>query len=134
MKRTTILGGTATFLLVASALAHAGAGWTELSRTLAAEGVTADTRGSVAAGWLFGSVAMGVFAGILARTTIQSRRGPVDSVPSLLIGAAYLGFGLAGFWLRGGRTHYLGFVVVGILVAAFGGCAWADAVRRAPRA
>ncbi len=120
MKVRVGLGITAAVLLLASALAHSFLGWPAMRSALESAGAGKELTGALAAGWSFGSVAMVVFGMIVLFSALAVRRGekPRRLTPAV-IALGYLGFGLSAYVLRGGNTHFLLFVGLGLLVAAF---------------
>jgi hypothetical protein len=109
-----IVGG---LLIAASSFAHAFAGWPPLREALVATGVGADLLGALAAGWIFGSVAMLVLGLLAALDGARLRAGTATSLAAArLVGLAYLAFGLAAYVARDLNPHFLGFVALGLLV------------------
>jgi hypothetical protein len=126
-SRAAGLGYAAGGLLVLAAFAHAFTGWPPLRVALEAHAVGADTAGALAAGWFFGSAAMLGFGAALIAMARDAGRGTLgSSAPAWAIAAAFAAFGLAAWVLRDVRPHFLAFIAIGALVAAF-----AVAARRA---
>ena len=71
----------------------------------------------MAIGWLFGSVAMGAFGAIALVAGLGVPGG--GYVSALIVGLAYGGFGAVTYALHR-DPHFLGFVVIGLLVVAGG--------------
>lgn len=118
--KTGWFGVLVGLLLLASAAAHALAGWPPFRESLTGAGVEADEVGALAAGWYFGSAAMLAFGLLVlqqARRRLRSQR--VDGGPLWIVALAYVAFGAAAFALRGGNPHFLGFVATGCLTALF---------------
>jgi len=115
MRRWLLAAGG--ILLVASSFAHAFAGWPPQRAALEAAGVEVDLIGGLTVGWYFGSVAMFAFGAIALRDAWEvSRDGGARTGASALIGLAYLLFGARALFYRGFNPHFLGFIVIGLLV------------------
>lgn len=123
MRSRAITGFIAAALLLASAVAHGVMGWPELRASLAQVGAGTDLIGGVGAGWLFGSVAMAVFAAQVFMTARGLWRGkPVNAGSVVAIGLRYLLFGLSALALLHVSPPLVSFVVVGALLLVF--AAW----------
>ncbi|MEZ6016893.1 MAG: hypothetical protein R3F49_17370 [Planctomycetota bacterium] len=104
---------TAGALLVVAGIAHAF-GFAQFDAGLAE--VAPDTRGGLHAGWLWGSVTFVALGAITLGASRRWRRA-IDPRPTVLPTAiALLVFGGVGFVARGLDPHFLGFVVLGLLV------------------
>jgi hypothetical protein len=122
--RTAALGYCTGVLLLAAALAHAFAGWPPLRAALDAQGVGPDIAGALAAGWLFGSAAMCAFGLVLMAMARDVRRGVLGSTaPAWVVAAAFGAFGFVAWVLRDFNPHFLAFIAMGALVAAFAAAA-----------
>ena len=118
MKAQAVVGGIGGILLVASSLAHTLLGLPPLRASLRQVGADRDLMETVTVGWLFGSVAMLSFGLILLIRSVRLTRGKtVESAPSLIIGICYVLFGLTAFLSTGLNPHFLGFILIGVLVA-----------------
>lgn len=106
-------------LLLLSALAHALAGWPPIARDLLASGVPTELIAGLRVGWYFGSAAMLAFAAIALHGAYAVwREQPAPLSALRLIGLTYLGFGLAAFVYRDFNSHFLTFMVLGVLLLA----------------
>jgi hypothetical protein len=101
-------------LLVASAAAHAFAGWPPLGGALRETGVDPNIIAALSVGWWFGSVAMATF-GVLVLLAARRLHGPEPLARrvGLVIGLAYLLFGIAASVYRFPNPHFLFFVAMG---------------------
>ena len=119
MKTRTVIAWIAGMLLLVSGLAHAFFGWPPLRNALQQVNVDADLIETAKIGWLFGSVAMFAFGLIVLSRAVQLSRGRQgDRAPALVIGICYVAFGLAAFIGTGRNPHFLGFILIGVLVTA----------------
>jgi len=99
-----------------SSIAHAALGWPAMRSALQEAAAPADLIGSLAAGWLFGSVAMAAFGVVTLICGARLRRDDRSGVAIILvIAAGYLLFGLAAFITHDFNTHFLLFVATGLL-------------------
>jgi hypothetical protein len=109
------IGGS---LLVASAGAHAFAGWPPQRKLLAQAGNEADLINGLALGWYFGSVAMLAFGVVVLRDARALGRHPAHVTgAAAIIGIAYAAFGLWALFYKGFNPHFIGFIVIGLLIA-----------------
>lgn len=109
-----LVGGVLVFL---SSFAHAFAGWPFQRNALVAAGVGADLVASLQIGWCFGSVAMAAFGlVVLGIAVARLRRRPAATWPAGVIGAAYVLFGAGVIVAHGFSGHFVGFIVLGLLV------------------
>jgi hypothetical protein len=114
MRHALVLAAGA--LMEVSSIAHAGLGWPMMARALRDAGLDADLTGALAAGWIFGSVAMLGFGGIVLQAGVRMRRGDPSGIPAVrIIAAAYVLFGAGAFVLRDFNPHFLLFVGTGLL-------------------
>jgi len=114
MRALLVMVAGAVMLL--SAGAHAGLGWPVMKSALRDAGAPADLTGALAAGWLFGSVAMAVFGIITLMCGARLKRADRSGVAVIMvIAAGYLLFGLAAFITHDFNPHFLLFVVTGLL-------------------
>ena len=66
---------------------------------------------------------MAIFGTVVLTAAIAALRGPLPSTaPLWLIAAGYLAFGLAAFTWIDANVHFLGYAMIGLVVAA--GAAW----------
>lgn len=109
------IGGT---LLVLSSAAHAFLGWPAVSAELKQVSADHDLNMTVAIGWIFGSVAMLTYGLIVLRLALRLLRGKqTDSGAVLIVGVSYAAFGLGAFLWTSFDPHFIGFVVIGLIVA-----------------
>lgn len=120
LPRRAVLATLVAILLAASAAAHATLGWPPFRAELLERGMPAEAVGALAAGWYFGSIAMGLFAGIAWHVAKLLRQGQAAFVSLRIIGAGYLVFGLGACLLRNYDPHFLGFAGIGVLALAAG--------------
>lgn len=119
MKIRTVAGLIGGALLVLSSFAHAFLGWPALEAELKQAGVDLDLTRALGIGWIFGSVAMLTFGLIVLRLGLRSLRGKqTDSGAVLIVGVSYTAFGLGAFFWTHFNPHFIGFVVIGLIVAA----------------
>lgn len=112
--RGLLAGGVAICL---AGMAHAVGGWPPLADALRQEGADGDLISALALGWLFGSAAMLTCGAIvLAARADLKRGGTMGAVACRCVGLLYLLFGVAAFAYRFPNPHFLGFVVLGMLV------------------
>ncbi len=117
MKRSArILCLASGALLLAGALAHAFLGWPQLGQALRAASISTGTIGALAAGWYFGGACMLAFAAITFSAGLSNRGAMRPSVPLFAIAITYFLFGWVAFVLRHFNPHFLGFVVLGLIV------------------
>lgn len=103
--------------LVVSAFGHALAGWPPLYASLVRTDADTEVVRALWAGWHFGSAAMLAFGAITVSAVVRSRRGDAPSpVPLIVIAVALVGFGAVASFVVGVSSHFLGFVVVGVLL------------------
>jgi hypothetical protein len=120
MKLRGILGLTTGVLLVLSSLAHAFLGLPPLRAELGAAGVSADASGAIAIGWYFGSVAMAAFGLIVLTSAINVLNGKLGGLRAVQwIALAYFLFGVAAFVADRLNPHFVGFIVIGVLLGVF---------------
>jgi hypothetical protein len=104
-------------LIIASAFAHALAGWPRIYPALVASSLPADLIGGLATGWYFGSVSMLAFGLITFLTGVSSlRSGTVSAIPLKLISLTFAAFGIFAFISQGYAPHFLIFIIMGLLV------------------
>jgi hypothetical protein len=112
----TMTGGV---LLLLSALAHGLLGWPAVRAELTGAGVGPKLLPGMAIGWLFGSFSMAIFGIIVFWSGRSWWRGrAVWSVPACVIGAGYGLFGVAALIFNGGGPHFIGFILIGVIVVA----------------
>ena len=104
-------------LLVASAGAHAFAGWPPQRDMLVQAGTDAELVAGLTLGWYFGSVAMLAFGVVVLRDAWLLKRNPAHAPgAAAIIGVGYLAFGMRALFYRGFNPHFLGFVAIGLVI------------------
>jgi len=109
----------AGILLLLTAAAHAFIGWPAIREELLASEAPGSLVRAIGIGWLYGSAAMLTF-GVIALTvwwwaqTGKMMMGRVAGVIALL----YLGFGTWAFFYSSLNPHFIGFIVLGVLLGA----------------
>ena len=118
-KARKAVGVIAGLMILISALAHAFLGWPAMAEALddviTDDAGAVDLLGALAVGWYFGSMAMVVFALIVLRMALRD----ADTCAGRFIAVGYLVFGLAAWLARDFNPHFLIFVAIGALLAAF---------------
>ena len=109
--------GTTGALLVLSGIAHALHGWVELRRELQQASVPADLAREALIGWWYGSGAMLAFGVIAILAGVVGGKDAPASALVVPVSLLYLSFGIGAFALTGGNPHFLGFIVLGALLA-----------------
>lgn len=99
--------------LLGSAYAHAFLGWPSFKQQLIDFGVSSHVIGAINAGWYFGSLCMLAFAAL----SLWHARYGGQQIALRFAAVVYLIFGIGGFLLREFNTHYLAFVLCGVLMA-----------------
>lgn len=119
MKIRAGAGLAGGWLLVLSSAAHAFLGWPAIHAAIKQTNANEELTTDVTIGWLFGSVAMLAFGLIVLWFGLRLWRGQnVDSRPVMIIAVCYFGFGLAAFFWTRFNQHFIGFMVIGLLVSA----------------
>jgi hypothetical protein len=114
-----VAGIVAGAMLLLSFVAHTVLGTREMGRALAATNAPPDLVRGLLVGWVFGGVGMLVFGVLSLRLFLALRRGEREStVPALLIGLAYVGFGLWALAWSGFDPFFTVFIVPGLLLVA----------------
>jgi hypothetical protein len=109
-----LVGG---ILLVASAGAHAFAGWPPLRALLVQAENDPELVAGLTVGWYFGSVAMLAFGVVVLRDAWMLKHDLAHATgAAAIIGAAYLLFGLRALFYRGFNPHFLGFILIGLVI------------------
>ncbi len=126
VKSVSIAGYVFACFLLFSGVAHSAAGWPAVRKDLIAAGLQSDSAalGAAAAGWLFGSLCMFVFAAVFWQVTRQiakQRAFPGIAAIPLAIGVAYFIFGVGGCVLRHISLHFVVFAITGILFVIWSG-------------
>lgn len=104
-------------LLILSAGAHAFLGWPMLRGELQKSRVDDGLIQGVGIGWLYGSAAMLTFGALVLTAWWWTRTGRiVAATVSALISLLYLGFGTWALLESGFEPHFIGFVVIGLLL------------------
>jgi hypothetical protein len=107
-----------TMLLLLSSAAHAFLGWPPIRTALEQSSVAEDLIGGLAVGWYFGSASMMAFAFIVFIAWLQTRGHKVDARGAVAaISVTYIVFGSTAFVARSFNPHFLGFIVIGLIVA-----------------
>ena len=105
-------------LLVACSGAHAFAGWPAQHQLLLQGGNDADLIHGLAIGWYFGSLAMLAFGVVVLRDARALGRDPAHVTgAAAIVGIAYAAFGLWALFYKGFNPHFIGFIVIGLLIA-----------------
>ena len=118
-KIRIILGFVAGAILVASSGAHVFLGWPAIRKLLRDAHVPNDLLGGVMIVWEFGGVAMLTFGCIVLWLFTQLINGRSTSLrPALLIGIAYVAFGVWALALGGLSPFFLLFIIPGLLLVA----------------
>lgn len=106
------------FITLSSA-AHAFLGWPGLAAELEPFNPSDSVRQTVAIGWTFGSaamLAMGLVT-LLAFAELPRAGAALASRVALVIGLAYLAFGIGAFAYSSGNPHFFGFMAIGLLLS-----------------
>ena len=120
MRGRGILGLISGLLLVLSSLAHAFLGFPPLRTQLTASAAAEDVVGALAIGWYFGSAAMATFGLIVLTSGANALKGKPSGLAAVRwIALAYALFGLAAFFADGMNPHFLGFIVIGLLLGVY---------------
>ena len=119
-KWRIVVGLVVGVLFVVSAAAHSLLGWKELGAGLAKVSAPPDLARGLAIGWHFGGAAMLAFGVIVILLFLEARRNPAVSLrPALVIGATYVVFGDAAFFLGAFNPFFfLAFILPGLLLVA----------------
>lgn len=118
MKIRAVAGIVGGLLLLLSSAAHAFLGWPAVSAAIKTTNATAELTTDLMVGWMFGSVAMLTFGLIVLLFGLRLWRGcEADRRPVMVIAACYFGFGLAAFAWTHYDPHFVGFMVIGAIVA-----------------
>ena len=114
-----ILGFVAGAILIASSGAHAFLGWPAIRLQLLRAHVPNDLLGGMMVVWQFGGVAMLTFGCIVLWLFTNLINGRSVSLrPALLIGIAYVAFGLWALAIGGLSPFFLLFIIPGLLLIA----------------
>jgi hypothetical protein len=104
--------------MAVAAIPHALLGWGQMRAGLEKAQASAELIGALCAGWLFGSAAMVALGAVVLSAARRISKGlGFDAVALYCIALAYLVFGLGAFSLRHGNPHFLGFALLGALLA-----------------
>lgn len=118
-KVRIVLGFVAGAILVASSGAHTFLGWPAIRKLLRDAHVPNDLLGGVMVVWQFGGVAMLTFGCIVLWLFTQLINGRSMSLrPALLIGLAYVAFGIWALAMGGLSPFFLLFIIPGLLLVA----------------
>lgn len=118
MRIRAVAGLAGGSLLLLSSVAHAFLGWPAVSTAIKDTNATAELTTDIAIGWLFGSVAMLAFGLIVLLFGVRLWQGKTaDRRPVIVIAVCYFGFGLGAFFWTHFHPHFIGFMVIGFIVA-----------------
>jgi hypothetical protein len=117
MRIRAIAALVAGCLLVLSSMAHAFLGWPAVLAELNEINASAEFISGLRAGWLFGSTSMLAFGLIVLVYAVQLWRGKdAERKPSAIIAVCYLIFGIGAFFTTNFDPHFIGFIVIGLIV------------------
>jgi hypothetical protein len=116
--RRASLAALVAVLTGLGAVAHAVLGWPPTRALLVVAGVDAGLVGALGASWLFGAIAMAMFAAICWHVAVLLRQGRPTFVTLRIIGTGYLAFGIGAFGFRHFNPFFLGFAAIGLLALA----------------
>ena len=120
MKSQALFGMTIGILVILSSFAHAFLGWPAMHDVLQTTNTNSDLIGAMSVGWHFGSVAMFTFGCIILFTAVEVwQEKNVQRGYIFIISLAYLLFGSVVFVVRNYNTHFLLFVITGVLTGLF---------------
>jgi hypothetical protein len=109
------------------AFGHALLGWPPIVAQLRSASVDPDLIAGISVGWHFGSIAM-VALGVVVIASAAGVASHASAFRSALtVGASYICFGLGAAVFRSPKPQFLGFIVIGVLIASA-----AFRARRAP--
>ena len=113
-----ILGLIAGVVMAASGIAHSAVGWRALQQTLRTTNVPDDVSRGLAVPWHFAGMTM-VLSGVLAAMTVlRMRGGTLTAWPAVVVGAAWILFGLWGLVAVKRDATFLMFIIPGALLLA----------------
>ena len=114
-----LVGGAA---ILASAVVHGVINVPHLREDMLEIGMRPSLFGAISLVLYFSVVAMFAFAALVLNAAISLLRGKVpQSVPLWLIGGSYLIFGFVAFVRIDPNAHFLGYALMGLLVAVGAG-------------
>lgn len=120
MNSRVVVGILGAVLLIASSWAHAFLGWPHFREILTKANVDADSIGSLAVGWHFGSVSMLTIGLIVLMAAIRVQQGKYAATEGIkVVAIAYIAFGGAAFYFRNFEPSFLMFVATGLLIGWF---------------
>lgn len=115
-KWRAVVGILASVFLLFSAFAHSLMGWPELRLQLEIAATTPDLMRGLQVSWIFGGVAMLVFGILLLRQYLRAWRGEsFHPETSIVVGRAYLGFGLWAILAVERNPFYVVFLIPGAM-------------------
>ena len=112
--RLIILGGTLSVLLAGP---HAFLGWPSIAEGLVAARVDPDLVAGISVGWYFGSLSMVALGSVVLLVAHAARTDLWAFRAALVVGLAYVAFGVAALLYRSPRPQFGAFLVTGILIA-----------------
>ena len=106
-------------IMVLSSAAHGLLGWPAMRTELNKIGAAQDLSHALATGWYFGSVAMLAFGLITILSGLRLKRNDRSGASTLaIIAAGYIVFGTCALVQSGFNTHFLLFILTGVLAGA----------------
>jgi len=118
--KTGIFGFFVSSVLFSSGCAHGFFGWPPFKDSLLAKQVEPQTIDALAVGWFFGTASMLAFASVVLLQAISQIRGlPAAPGASWIVAVTYVVFGSCAFVFRDFNSHFILFVLTGVLVAIF---------------
>jgi hypothetical protein len=118
--KSAFLGLSVALLLLASAGAHAFLGWPPFRQLLDVGNIDSKVIAGLAVGWYFGSASMLGFAGVVFHQALRRLKGvPVQPGALWVISLMYIVFGTSAYLLRDFNSHFLLFILTGVLVGLF---------------
>jgi hypothetical protein len=112
-----VVGFVAAGLQVVSGAVHSMLGWPAVTKEFAATNAPPALVQGLAVPWHFTALSMLTFGAIVAITLQRAvRRADESLAVVMVIGAAYVVFGLVGLALTGGNATFLMFLVPGVML------------------
>ncbi len=119
MRRASLwmLLAAGLFLLFCG-VAHVAVGWRAIRGALQTAGVAHDLVSSIGFGWIYGGAAMFAFGVIVLSVWWWGRTGRFEATRvTSAVSALYLGFGGWAYVTSGLDAFFIGFIVIGVLLA-----------------